>query len=164
MEFIGKGGRSCVFCELPKERDDAGSLILDRGKRTFVIMNRFPYNNGHLMVAPFRHVVEPGDLTGEERTEVMDKLSLCIDVLKDSVNPAGFNLGANIGRASGAGFEHLHFHIVPRWEGDTNFMPILGEAKVIPEYLAATYDKLLSEFKAEARRRRPSVRRGVRKE
>jgi ATP adenylyltransferase len=146
MEFIGKGEHGCVFCTLPKGTNDRESLILRRTGRVYTIMNRYPYNNGHLMVAPYRHVMDPGDLTVEERLELMKEVSLCVKVLRKAIHPAGFNLGANLGRASGAGFEHLHFHVVPRWDGDTNFMPILGEAKVIPEYLLSTYDKLIVAF------------------
>jgi ATP adenylyltransferase len=149
MEFIGGGLKGCVFCTLPKDGDDVASLILRRGKHTFVVMNRYPYNNGHMMIAPFRHVVEPGELTSAEQLELMTHLDLSIKALQKTMKPAGFNLGANVGRASGAGFEHLHFHIVPRWDGDTNFMPILGEAKVIPEYLETTYRKLRSAFPAK---------------
>ena len=146
MEFIGSGPKGCVFCTLPQKGDDRGSLILRRARYTFVIMNRYPYNNGHLMVAPFRHVLEPGDLSADEQLELMAQVSLSMKALQKTLKPAGYNLGANVGRASGAGFEHLHFHIVPRWDGDTNFMPILGEAKIIPEYLETTYEKLLSAF------------------
>lgn len=146
MQFISGGNKDCIFCTMPHAGNDRESLILYRGQRAFVIMNRFPYNNGHLMVASYRHVVEPGELSPEELTELMQLVSLSMDALKKSIKPAAFNIGANIGRSSGAGFEHLHMHVVPRWNGDTNFMPVLGEAKIIPEYLEETYDKLKSAF------------------
>jgi ATP adenylyltransferase len=147
MEFIGSGPRGCVFCTLPRNGDDRESLILRRGRHTVVVMNRYPDNNGHVMVAPFRHVMELGELSDDEQLELIAQVSISMKALQKTLKPAGYNLGANIGRASGAGFEHLHFHVVPRWDGDTNFMPILGEAKVIPEYLEATYRKLLSAFR-----------------
>jgi ATP adenylyltransferase len=146
MQFIGGENRGCIFCTLPKEADDRKALLLARGRDAFVVMNRFPYNNGHLMVAPYRHVVEPGELRSQEQLEVMSLITISMEALKKAVRPAAFNLGANVGRSSGAGFEHLHFHIVPRWDGDTNFMPILGEAKVIPQYLEETYDNLRDSF------------------
>jgi ATP adenylyltransferase len=166
MEFIGKGEKGCVFCALPKKGKDRDSLILSRGRLTYVVMNRYPYNNGHLMIAPYRHVFEPGDLTSSEQLELMEETSLSLRVLRSAIKPAGFNLGANLGRASGAGFDHLHFHVVPRWDGDTNFMPIIGEAKVIPEHLVSTYDKLFAAFSAASATSepaKPSPKRQVKK-
>jgi ATP adenylyltransferase len=145
MQFVSGGNKECIFCVMPR-KDDKSALILYRGEKSFVIMNRFPYNNGHLMVAPFRHVKELGELAEEEMAEMMRLVSMSIEALKKSIRPAAFNVGANIGRSSGAGFEHLHMHVVPRWDGDTNFMPVLGETKVIPEYLEETYDKLVKAF------------------
>ncbi|MGA1975000.1 MAG: HIT domain-containing protein [Conexivisphaerales archaeon] len=157
MKFIGSGSKDCVFCSLPLAGEDKKSLILSRGHHAFVMMNRYPYNNGHLMVAPFRHVLDPGDLKVNERLELWNLIGDSMSILRKTVRPSGFNIGANIGRASGAGFEHLHMHIVPRWDGDTNFMPILGEAKVIPEYLEETYEKLLSAFPAKKAKRKGTV-------
>ncbi len=154
MEFIGKAERGCVFCTLPKGTSDRDSLILRRGTSSYIIMNRYPYNNGHLMVAPYRHILDFEELSEVERLEVMEEIALCVKALRQTVDPGGFNLGANLGRASGAGFEHLHFHVVPRWDGDTNFMPILGEAKVIPQHLMDTYDRLLPAFKAKRQEKR----------
>jgi ATP adenylyltransferase len=115
---------------------------LKRGKYSFIVLNAYPYNNGHLMIAPYRHVVYPNDLTVEESMEIMDFISLSIDVLKRALSPDGFNIGVNIGRAAGAGVEHLHFHVVPRWIGDTNFMPTLSETKVISQHIRSTFEVL----------------------
>jgi len=138
----------CIFCEKPKEGRDKENLILHRGKKCFVMMNRFPYNNGHLMVAPYRHVADLESLEEEEMLEMMTLLSMSVRALRRAYNPHGFNIGVNIGKVAGAGVEgHIHFHVVPRWVGDTNFMPILSETRVIPELLMETYDKLLKHFK-----------------
>ncbi len=143
MEYIGKvDDAGCIFCEKPKEDRDEANFILLRGERCFVIMNRFPYNNGHLMIAPYRHVRYLHELTDEELEECVRLAKLMESCLLEVMSPHGFNFGANIGRDAGAGFEHLHFHIVPRWRGDTNYMPVIGEVKVLPEHLQVTYRKL----------------------
>lgn len=149
MDYIlkGKGKRKgCIFCLNSKRNKDHEKLIVYRGEYAFVMMNRFPYNNGHLMVAPYRHCTELELLNPLESNELFDLLRQSIKVLKGSLCPHGFNIGVNIGKVGGAGEEHIHFHIVPRWAGDTNFMPILGETKVVPEYLAHTFQKLRSAF------------------
>lgn len=149
MEYI-KSDKSedCIFCSLPKETDDAKNYILYRGQSNFIIMNIFPYNSAHLMVSPFRHIGCVTKLNTKENTELNQLTLKCIEILRAVINPEGFNIGYNIGKAAGAGYdEHIHCHIVPRWIGDTNFMPVLGETKVHPEHLKTTYTKLLSYFK-----------------
>lgn len=136
---------SCIFCEKPGRKEDEKDLILARGKRCFAMMNLYPYNPGHAMIAPYRHTGELESLDGEEWEELHLLASRLIKALKECVNPEGFNLGLNLGKAAGAGFDaHLHLHVVPRWVGDTNFMPVLGQTKVLPESLAQTYAKLKS--------------------
>jgi len=142
----------CVFCEAPKEDvDDPENLLIDKGKYTFTILNLYPYNNGHLMVVPYRHTSDFGSITAEESNEIFLKLQIAQKALTEIMRPEGFNVGANIGKVSGAGIhEHIHFHVVPRWNGDTNFMPVLGEVKVISQDLLTTKNNLLkaySEFK-----------------
>ncbi|UCD72461.1 MAG: HIT domain-containing protein [Syntrophobacterales bacterium] len=137
--------QGCLFCSTVKETDDKGNLILYRSSRSFIIMNRFPYTSGHLMVSPNRHVASIDKLDEGEMMELMALLKKSIFVLKRAFKPDGFNVGMNIGRGAGAGIEdHMHFHIVPRWNGDTNFMPVLFETKVMPEYLEKTYERLIS--------------------
>lgn len=139
----------CVLCDLSKEDvEDLKSLVVDKGEHTFTVLNLYPYNNGHLMVVPFRHTENFGSLSHEENSEIMDKLQLASKALKEISGPDGFNIGANLGRVSGAGIDaHIHFHIVPRWNGDTNFMPVLGEVKVISQDLLLTKKKLLEAYK-----------------
>jgi len=133
----------CIFCDFPRENRDRERLILHRGKHAFVIMNNYPYNPGHVMVAPYRHVGRWEELTDEELLEIMKLTQLMIRAIKRAMNPDGFNLGVNLGRVAGAGIEdHVHLHIVPRWNGDTNFMPVIADTKVIPESLEEAYDEL----------------------
>ena len=145
----GDGGGGCLFCDLPAqaaERDEANHLLA-RGELTFVLLNAFPYNPGHLMVAPFRHVGDYQQLTAEELAETMALAGTAIGALRDSSSPHGFNLGMNLGEVAGAGIaDHLHLHLVPRWDGDTNFMPIVGQTKVLPELLDETYQRLRPHF------------------
>jgi ATP adenylyltransferase len=137
----------CIFCTKPSESDDRGNLITHRGRSAFVIMNRYPYNNGHLMVVPFRHTADLSDLEDSEKRELFDLLIVSQRVLADVMRPQGFNIGMNLGRTAGAGVaDHLHFHIVPRWNGDTNFMPVLGHTKVVSEGLEQTWLKLTLAF------------------
>jgi ATP adenylyltransferase len=149
MDYISNGKqKGCIFCEKPKEKKDKKNLILYRGKYACVMMNKFPYNNGHLMVFPKRHCPDLEDLEVREFQELFVLLKTSTRVLKDRLHPQGFNIGMNIGKVGGAGFdEHIHFHIVPRWTGDTNFMPVIGETKTVPEYLEKTYQKLYSAFR-----------------
>jgi len=128
----------CVFC-LGESGDDEGRLVLHRGTHCFIIMNRFPYSNGHLMVAPLRHVADPGLLDGNEVSELHRLTMVCRDLLLECCRAQGFNVGMNLGAVAGAGVTaHLHQHIVPRWLGDTNYMPVLADVRVIPQHLEAT--------------------------
>lgn len=137
----------CIFCDKPQQGRDGENLILYRGQRAYVIMNLYPYNSGHLMIVPFRHIGEVEELLDEESLELMKLTQLSIQVLKRVLQPDGFNLGMNLGEISGAGVaDHLHVHIVPRWEADTNFMPVLVDTKVISEALEDTYAKLKRGF------------------
>ena len=137
----------CILCEKPRQNNDALNYILHRGDKNFIILNSYPYNPGHLMVAPYRHVASLEELTEEERQEHFEIVSRSIKVLRQVFNPGGFNIGMNVGKVAGAGIEdHFHTHIVPRWQGDTNFMPVLADIRVLPEALAETYQKLKSQF------------------
>ena len=138
----------CFLCRMLSEEKDRANLILLRGETCVVLMNRFPYNSGHLMVAPIRHIAGIEDLTDEESLEMNRLTARAIDALRKVMKPEGFNLGTNLGKAAGAGLkDHLHRHIVPRWIGDTNFMAVIGDRHVVPEALTATYDLLKKEFK-----------------
>jgi ATP adenylyltransferase len=148
MAYIG-GPRSegCLLCELPRENRDRESLILHRGPRTYVVMNRYPYNNGHLMIVPYRHCADLGQISTEDSLELMHESQRAIRILHRLFGAEGFNVGMNLGKAAGAGIaEHVHVHVVPRWVGDTNFMPVLADTKVMPDYLEATYEKLVPFF------------------
>ncbi len=137
----------CVLCAKPRETNDTANYILFRGQKNFVILNSYPYNPGHLMVAPYRHVATLEDLTAEELHEHSEIVSRGVKVLREAFKPAGFNVGMNIGKVAGAGIDgHIHTHIVPRWQGDTNFMPVIGDVRVIPEALAETYEQLKGKF------------------
>ncbi len=132
-----------LFTRILNENNDKKNYLLYRGKTCFIIMNLYPYNSGHLMIVPYKEFKELSELDNETRLEMFELLELGIKALKDAINPHGFNIGANLGRVAGAGIEdHLHFHIVPRWNGDTNFMPVLNDVKVISEEMGKTYDKL----------------------
>ncbi|MHB0912133.1 MAG: HIT family protein [Armatimonadota bacterium] len=137
----------CIFCVLPEEGEDEKNLILHRGKSAFIMMNSFPYNNGHLMVAPFAHTADMYALPDEVLLEVNHLVRFCTRLLSVTMQPDGFNLGVNLGRTAGAGVEgHIHWHIVPRWNGDTNFMPVVADVRVLPESLARTYEKLAAQI------------------
>ncbi len=137
----------CIFCKFPEEEDDEKNLILYRGKHAFVIMNNYPYNPGHVMVAPYRHVGEIEDLSEEEWEDVHTLTTLMVRAIKRAMNPQGFNIGLNIGGVAGAGIEgHLHVHIVPRWNGDTNFMPVISDTKVIVQGIRENYKELKREI------------------
>lgn len=137
----------CIFCDLPGSGDDERTLILTRSARAFVILNRYPYNPGHLMVAPFRHVGDLAELEDQELTETVVLVRESVRALRDEWEPNGFNVGMNLGRVAGAGVPgHLHWHVVPRWHGDSNFMPVIGQTKVLPELLEETYRKLRPAF------------------
>lgn len=137
----------CIFCPGEDRGRDEDRLILHVGHLSMVMMNRFPYNNGHLLVAPNRHVPDLEDLNDEETRDILLTVRLATRILKTVMRPQGFNVGLNLGRVAGAGVEqHLHFHVVPRWSGDTNFMTVLGDVRVIPEHIQETYRKLRRDF------------------
>ena len=152
MEYIRsdktQNKNDCIFCEKLKSRKDTDNLILHRGKNAFVLLNLYPYNNGHLMVAPISHTEKFSDLDSETKVELMELCSNFQDVLENELNAEGVNLGANFGDVAGAGIkDHLHFHVVPRWNGDTNFMPVTGHTKVMVEGLKETCEKLKIGYK-----------------
>lgn len=137
----------CIFCDKPKEDRDEENLILYRGNLNFVIMNAFPYNPGHLMVVPFRHNGKLEDMTSEERREHYELVSRAVGVLREVAKTENFNTGMNLGRVAGAGIaDHIHTHIVPRWNGDNNFMPVIGETRVISESMRDIYQRLKVKF------------------
>ena len=146
MSYVSTTGApadACVFCTALSAGDDRQALILHRGQKAFMILNAFPYASGHLMAVATRHVGGLEEATPEELAEVMTMVQLSVRALGAAYQPDGFNVGMNQGRVAGAGMPgHLHFHVVPRWNGDTNFMPVIGDTRVLPESLAATYDRL----------------------
>ncbi|MDQ3327634.1 MAG: HIT domain-containing protein [Chloroflexota bacterium] len=133
----------CIFCRLPEEQNDRANLVAWRGEHTFVVLNRYPYNTGHLMVVPHKHAAELDALPPETLLEMMTTMTRCIAALGEAYGPDGYNAGMNLGSVAGAGIaDHLHLHIVPRWAGDTNFMPVLADVKVMPELLEQSYEKI----------------------
>jgi ATP adenylyltransferase len=150
MEYIVSGKeKGCIFCVRAAEKNDRENLLLYRGRNVFVMMNKYPYNNGHLMVVPYAHKSSLSGLDDETKLELMTTVTRGIECL-GIFRPEGFNVGINIGSIAGAGIEeHVHIHIVPRWGGDTNFMAVTGETRVIPEHILATYDKLYPVFNVD---------------
>ena len=151
MEFIeGAKPDGCIFCSFPQETGEASdrkNLIIARTASSFAILNSFPYNSGHLMVVPLRHTHDFTSLTMQESADLWRLLQVAITAMSQAYHPDGFNLGMNLGRSAGAGIvDHLHFHVVPRWVGDTNFMPVLAATKVLVEHLEQSYDKLRPQF------------------
>lgn len=143
-----EGGDECVFCSAIQAKDDEQRLIVHRGSHSFAIMNLYPYNSGHLMIVPNRHLASITDLSDEETLEIMKITKKLIKAVQHIMKPDGFNYGLNSGRSAGAGIDqHIHFHLVPRWHGDTNFMPILFDTKIVSEDLKATWSKLSNYFK-----------------
>jgi ATP adenylyltransferase len=133
----------CIFCTKPREGKDEDNYIVHRGPKCFIILNMFPYNTGHVMIAPYRHISSLEDLTDDESLDLMRLTSLALKILRKAYAPDGFNIGVNIGGAAGAGIaDHVHLHVVPRWIGDTNFMVVISNTKVIPEMLKSTFEKL----------------------
>jgi ATP adenylyltransferase len=150
MKFIESHSDDCVFCTLQKEKDGDSNLIVTRGKQAFVILNRYPYTSGHIMVVANVHQPSLEDLDPLARAEMMELVTRCMHVLRVVYHPQGFNVGANIGEAAGAGVAgHVHLHIVPRWGGDANFMSTVGETRVLPEELDQTYRRVLEAWKKE---------------
>ena len=150
----GPQPEGCLFCVKPQE-EDAAAHIVHRGRLCYVILNRFPYNNGHLMIVPYAHVAALEELDVETSAELMALAQLSVRVLREAYSPQGFNLGMNVGEVAGAGVTgHVHLHVVPRWGGDTNYMAVVGQTRVIPEWLDQTYERLRPLFE----RLKPSAR------
>ncbi|MFQ6011216.1 MAG: HIT domain-containing protein [Nitrososphaerales archaeon] len=151
LEFVSKATRKmdeCIFCDLPREDNDESNYIAKRGRSSYVILNSYPYNNGHSMVAPYKHVRNLEDLTNQELLEHFDMVRDVIKALKKIYRPKAFNIGMNLGRSAGAGIaDHIHSHIVPRWDGDTNYMPVISDTKIVHESLSSTYKKLSKTLK-----------------
>ncbi len=151
MAYVQSAGASdpegCIFCDKAAGGDDEANLIVARSGAAFVMLNAFPYNPGHLLVAPFRHVANLEDLEPGEASDALALLARGVRALKHASSPDGFNIGMNLGRVAGAGVPgHLHWHVVPRWNGDTNYMAAVGETRVLPEALEDTFAKLRSRF------------------
>ena len=147
MSEIENKNESCIFCDFPIQTNDAEHLIVYRSASCFVILNKFPYNNGHLMVVPFKHTRDVLELTDKELLDLQQTINKSVKVLRNAMNPHAMNIGMNLGRTAGAGIdEHIHYHIVPRWDGDTNFMPVISDTKVVSESLQASYQKISDEF------------------
>ena len=145
IKYILGKKEKCIFCDKLKNDKDKENYVLLRGKNAFVILNTFPYNNGHLMVAPYKHVSDLEGLEENELGEMMGLVKKSTQILKKALNPEGFNVGINMGKVAGAGVEgHIHIHIVPRWGGDASFISTVGDTKIIPESLGDTYNKLLA--------------------
>jgi ATP adenylyltransferase len=137
--------QGCIFCTKPNQRSDKESLIVERGKTVYSLLNLYPYNNGHLMIAPYRHLKNVTLMSPEECAELFCMLQRSLKKLDKLLKPKGYNVGFNIGRVAGAGYDkHIHLHVVPRWPGDTNFMPVVAETKIISESLSKLREKLLS--------------------
>ncbi|MBM3252723.1 MAG: HIT domain-containing protein [Candidatus Omnitrophica bacterium] len=146
-----KKQRVCIFCKKDSNRDKA-DFVIKRNEYCFSMLNIYPYNNGHILIAPYRHIADFNLLNKSEALDIMELIKETVSVLKKVLKPSGFNIGLNLGRISGAGFErHLHFHIVPRWNGDTNFMPVISSTKVISESLNELYRRLREEYDKKGR-------------
>ena len=148
MEYIrGPKEKGCIFCEKSKSDHDRDNLVLYRGKDSFILMNLYPYNNSHLLISPYEHTDSTFGLSSDVIREMMQLSNECMRIMGEVMNAEGFNFGANIGAVGGAGIkDHVHFHVVPRWQGDTNFMPVIGHKKVMVEGLLETYDELKPHF------------------
>ena len=139
--------QGCILCSKPADKNDRQNLILHRGRHSFIIMNAYPYNAGHIMVVPYRHVANLEDLSDVERNELFGLVSRSIAVMKQVFNAEGFNVGINLGRIAGAGIDsHIHVHVVPRWAGDTNFMPVTGDIRIVNQAVLEIYDQLAGRF------------------
>lgn len=148
IEYIlSEKEKGCIFCSKPSEKEDEANYMLYRGKFSFVMMNKYPYNNGHLMISPYNHRSDLSGLTQEEITDTFLTVQRCESILKRAFHPEGLNIGINIGIAAGAGVkDHVHIHVVPRWNGDTNYMTVVSEVRVVPEHLKMTYKTLAPYF------------------
>jgi ATP adenylyltransferase len=144
-----EASEGCIFCTKPNANRDKENLIIFQGNRGFVMMNKYPYTNGHLLIAPYRHLNDLGKCSQDEKLEMFQLIDRSVSALRASMNPDAFNIGMNLGRTAGAGIEdHIHFHVVPRWNGDTNFMPVIGETRVISMSLEEGWEVLTKHFKA----------------
>lgn len=150
MEYVtGPRDEGCFLCRALDAAEDASQLILRRGAEAFVVLNKYPYNIGHVMVAPNRHVAEIDELSSSEHSEALSLIIFSVGILRGALEAHGFNIGANLGEAAGAGVPgHYHWHVVPRWRGDTNFMPVTANSKVMPETLEDSYRRLAEAFRA----------------
>jgi len=149
MTYIDQGSNepSCIFCAKSKESNFRETLVVAQTTHSMVMLNKYPYNNGHLLLAPKRHEKHLSGLPMEEYVDLNEALRRSVDIVREVLNPGGINLGMNLGRCAGAGIEdHLHWHVVPRWDGDTNFMPVVAETKVMPQHLLECYDRLRPHF------------------
>jgi ATP adenylyltransferase len=145
--ILGERSEGCILCQKPEENHDSENYILYRGKTNYVMLNSFPYNPGHLLIVPYEHKDTPEKLTEAEKNEHFQLITHSLEVLREAFQPGGFNIGANIGSIAGAGIEdHFHSHIVPRWQGDTNYIPVLADLRVIPQALGDTYHALVDKF------------------
>jgi ATP adenylyltransferase len=150
MTYINDDAKDtgCIFCTLYRQDDQRAALVLAQTSHSVVIMNKYPYNNGHLLLAPKRHENNPDKLPSEEFIDLNEALRRSIEIVRSAFHPGGINLGMNLGKCAGAGIEdHLHWHIVPRWEGDANFMPVIAETRVMPQHLLDSYDRLQPFFR-----------------
>lgn len=147
--FQNPKDEGCIFCKCQNEDvDDENSLVVYKGKEVFILMNRYPYNNGHLLIIPYRHIARISDMSESERLEIFFLIDKSIEALEKTMAAQGHNVGTNLGRVAGAGIDdHIHFHVVPRWNGDTNFMPVLGDVKLISEDMKKTKLRLSKYFK-----------------
>jgi len=148
MTYIGAPpAKGCIFCVAREARRDADCYVIHRSRRAFALLNRYPYNSGHLMIAPYEHVATLEDLSAGTAAELMALARRALKALRATIQPQGFNLGVNEGQVAGAGVaDHIHLHVVPRWDGDTNFMPVLAATKVMPQHLRKTYRQLRRAF------------------
>jgi ATP adenylyltransferase len=149
MVYIGQDAKEegCILCNKARDRDPRESLVLAHTDHTLVLLNKYPYNNGHLLLAPRRHERNLSDLSSQEYADFSESLRRSVAIVREALNPGGINLGMNLGKCAGAGIDdHLHWHIVPRWEGDTNFMPVSAEVRVMPQHLLDSYDRLAPYF------------------
>jgi ATP adenylyltransferase len=151
MAYIDQNSKEigCIFCNKSQTGDRRENLLLALTRHSMVMLNKYPYNNGHLLLAPKRHEKNLSDLSLEEYGDLSEALRRSVDIIRKILSPGGINLGMNLGKCAGAGIEdHLHWHVVPRWEGDTNFMPVVGETRVMPQHLLDSYDRLQPHFES----------------